>query len=195
MNALRSTAFIAALLLSAAPTFAEDAHHPQGSAPETPGATAPAPAPDKPAAAGMMQMMAPGMMQMMTGMSGEMCPMMGASGGMAMMMAPEHVEGRIAFLRIELGVSEAQQPLWDAVADALRANALAAGSMAEGMMPMDPGPGTPVQKLALYERALSARLEGLVRLRAAVEPFYAALSQTQKELADKLLMPAPTGMM
>ena len=29
-----------------------------------------------------------------------------------------HVEGRIAFLKTELKITEAQQPLWDGVADA-----------------------------------------------------------------------------
>src|SRR5215831_8361884 len=62
-------------------------------------------------------------------------PMAGMSGGfgnmpmsgmMQMMMGQNgmagHVEGRIAFLKIELKITDAQQPLWNAVADAMRVN-------------------------------------------------------------------------
>ena len=34
-----------------------------------------------------------------------------------------HIEGRIAFLKAELKITDAQQPLWNAVADAMRASA------------------------------------------------------------------------
>ena len=42
-------------------------------------------------------------------------PMMAAMAG--------HVEGRLAFLKTELKITDAQLPLWNAVADAVRANA------------------------------------------------------------------------
>ena len=59
-------------------------------------------------------------------------PMMGGQqmGGMPMMgmmqmmgSMADHVEGRIAFLKTELKITDAQQPLWNAVGDAMRANA------------------------------------------------------------------------
>ena len=55
--------------------------------------------------AGTVPMM--GMMQMMTGEHG--------MGGMCMMMAAmaDHVEGRLAFLKAELKISDAQRPLWN----------------------------------------------------------------------------------
>ena len=58
-------------------------------------------------------------------------PLMGV---MQMMMGSmtDHVEGRIAFLKTELKITDAQQPLWNAVGDAMRANAK---DMA-AMMPM-----------------------------------------------------------
>ena len=45
-----------------------------------------------------------------------------------------HVEGRIAFLKTELKITDAQQPLWNAVADAMRADAASIGDMPDGMM-------------------------------------------------------------
>ena len=44
-----------------------------------------------------------------------------------------HVEGRIAFLKTELKITDAQQPLWNAVADAMRADAASIGDMPDGM--------------------------------------------------------------
>ncbi len=48
----------------------------------------------------------------------------GGMGRLGMMSAEaSHVEGRIAFLKTELRITDAQLPLWNAVADALRDNA------------------------------------------------------------------------
>jgi len=75
-----------------------------------------------PGGGGMMDMMR--MMRGEDGMSG--MPMMAAMAG--------HVEGRLAFLKTELKITDAQLPLWNAVGDAIRANAKGMGAMAEGMM-------------------------------------------------------------
>ncbi len=200
MTKIRFTLLAGALLL-AAPTLAEDAHHPAEVAPETPSQSAPAPAPQQAAPGGMMMpgMMSGDMMQMMMRMmSGGQSPMTeemgrmassGPMGPLAQMMSPEHVEGRIAFLRTELKVTPAQEPLWEAVAEALRERARAS----EHMMQQRATAQTLLSALEGRERALSVRLESARRLRAAVEPFYAALDETQKATADKLI--EPMGMM
>lgn len=200
MTALRKTILVGAMFLTSAMSFAEELHHPAGAAPETPPAASPAPAQRSDApGAGMMSddMMSGGMMRMMMGMmSGGERPM---SGPMGQLMSPEHIEGRIAFLRTEIKVTGAQQPLWEALADALRAGARSTKDMMAGMpsvtMPAGSAPATPLQRIELHERMLSSRLEGLRQLKAALEPFYAALDDTQKATADKLLVPAPMGMM
>lgn len=207
MTTLAKACLAAALLLST-PALAEDAHHPASGTAKSPAAEA-APQPSKTdampggGATGMMggdmmkmmnQMMAAGMMRGMMAADGMG---MGEGGPMRQMMSPERVEGRIAFLRAELKVTAAQQPLWDAVASALRANSAAS----KGMMPamtggmMQPGASQkPLpQKLSDMERMLSARLDGLRRLNAVLDPFYASLDATQKSIADDLLM--PMGMM
>jgi len=203
MTKIRFTLMAGALLL-AAPALAEDAHHPAEVAPETPSRSAPVPATQQEAPGGVMPggMMMPGMMsgdmmQMMMRMmmSGGQSPMTGeemgrmASSGpmgpMAQMMSPEHVEGRIAFLRTELKVTPAQEPLWEAVAEAFREGARAS----EHMMQQRATAQTLLSALEGRERALSARLESVRRLRAVVEPFYAALDETQKATADKLMEP------
>jgi len=200
MTKIRFTLLAVALLL-AAPALAEDAHHPAEAALETPSQSDPGPAPQQAAPGGIMPggMMSGDMMQMMMRMmmSGGQSPMTGemgriASSGpmgpMAQMMSPEHVEGRIAFLRTELKVTPAQEPLWEAVAEALRESARAS----EHMMQQRATAQTLLSALDGRERALSARLESVRRLRASVEPFYAALDEAQKATADKLMEPLGT---
>ena len=178
MKTIFRTAFAAALLLAATPAFAEDAHHPATI--ETPAAQA-APAAPVPDTGSIM--MGDGMMGGMMSADG-----MADGGSMRQMMSPERVEGRIAFLRTELKVNEAQEPLWAAVAEGLRANAESSKGMMSGMTQSD-GPQTLPQRLADRESMLSARLDGLRRLKTAIEPFYASLDETQKATADELLMP------
>ena len=134
------------------------------------------------AMAGGMPMM--GMMRMMTGQDG--------MGGMAMMAG--HVEGRLAFLKTELKITDAQLPLWNAVADAIRANAKSTSEMMSGAkMGSSQTTATLPEKLALREKMMTAHLEALRRLKTAVDPLYAALSEEQKKTADELLM-GPMGM-
>jgi hypothetical protein len=138
--------------------------------------------------AGGMPMM--GMMRMMMGEDG--------MGGMRMMS--EHVEGRIAFLKTELKITDAQLPLWNGFAQAMRDNAKAMQGamqampgMSGGMMGMSQA-GTLPDKLTAREKMLSGRLDAVRKLKAAAEPLYAALSTDQKKTADEIMV-SPMGMM
>ena len=64
-----------------------------------------------------------------------MMPMMPMMGMMRIMMAPEHVEGHIAFLRTEIQITDAQLPQWNAFADVLRKNAKVMSEARGKMMP------------------------------------------------------------
>lgn len=201
MRKILKSSFAAAMLLSAAPALAEDAHHPAPAETTAPAPGEAAPQPSAPAPEGAEMpggMMGGDMMKMMQEMMGRHAGMMrgmmadGAGmqdGMMGKMMAPEYVEGRIAFLRAELKVTDAQQPLWEAVAAALRENARGSAGM---MQQEQDAQGLP-NSLERREKLLSARLDAVRQLRAAVEPFYASLDEAQKAAADNLLM--PMGMM
>lgn len=139
MNTLSRTAFAATLLLAAVPALAEDAHHPAPA--EAPAeTTVPAQAAPQPSAP------APG--------AGAAVP----GGMMGKMMDPEHVEGRIAFLRTELKVTDAQQPLWAAAA-ALRENARAS----TGTMQQEAAAKGLPASLERREQQLSTRLKVVKR--------------------------------
>lgn len=190
MTVLQKMILVGALLIAAAPSLAEEAHHSGNPATEAPPATAS----QMPGGqAGMMGsdmmsggMMGPGMMSMM--------------GPMARMMAPEHIEGRIAFLETELKITDAQRPLWSALADALRANARDTTElmteMQETMAPSQgTGPATLLQRFDLHEHMLAIRLHGVRQTKAALQSLYGVLDDAQKRAADELLMPGPMGFM
>lgn len=88
----------------------------------------------------MMGMMSQGgMMQMM----GAMMSMMGHCAMMPMMGMGDHIEGRLAFLKTELRITDAQLPQWNAFADALRAHATQMRGMMHQMTSMMPSGASP----------------------------------------------------
>jgi LTXXQ motif family protein len=181
MSPRRMCASFAMLLaFAAAPVLAQQDQHPGDAAAE------PAGTPQS----GMMQAM-PGCMPMMRMMMGQ-----DGMGGMAMMgtVMTEHVEGRLAFLKTELKITDAQLPLWNNFAQAVRDNAKTMGSMMQGgMMGIKPSAALP-DKLAMREKMMTAHLEALRKLKTAVDPLYAAFSDEQKKAADQLML-TPMGMM
>ena len=182
-----------------APT-AGDPHHPPQSA-------TPAPAPAQPPTGqpgmGMMgDMPMMNMMGRMRDMMGDM-PMMNMMAMMRMMrmmemMGPgmtaiDRIEGRIAFLRAELNITEAQASAWNAFADAMRTNAKKLAEVRASMMArLDAGQQqapTMAERLDQQERSLLARLEGTRALKSAVTNLYGTLSEDQKKIANELLAP------
>ncbi|MBL8670756.1 MAG: Spy/CpxP family protein refolding chaperone [Alphaproteobacteria bacterium] len=142
---------------------------------------------------GMYSAMAPGGGYPMMGM---MMPMMG--GGMGMYgdsMAGtgmiDRIEGRIAFLRAELNVTDAQAKAWDGLAQAMRANAKRLGETRQRMMPAGQAPRAASldQQLDLQEAWYAARLDGLRAIKTAVASLLPALSDLQRRTAEELLPP------
>jgi len=134
--------------------------------------------------------------------SDDAMPMMrgaGPMGRMGMMGMADHIEGKIAFLKTELKITDAQMPQWDAFADALRANArrisgMQATMMQGGMMDQGNAPLSAPDRLDRMEKSMTAMLEGLKEMKAALAPLYAVLTEEQKKAADQLIH-GPMGMM
>ena len=175
---------VVAVALIAASAFGQQPEHEQHHPGETPpaaGMRGPGMPGGGMAGSGGMPMM--GMMRMMMGRD--------SMGGMSMMAG--HIEGRLAFLKTELKITDAQLPLWNAVAAAIRANGKSVSEMSGPMMG-SMHTGTLPEKLAAREKMMTAHLEALRKFQAAVDPLYAALSDEQKKTADELLI-GPMGMM
>ena len=189
--AAAAVALIGAWPPSTSVQAAEDPHHPAGAAPvqaapQTP--TAPSTGGQAGTMGGQGMMGGMPMMNMMNMMG--MMQMMGDAQGMGMI---DHVEGRIAFLRTELKITNAQTGVWNAFAAALRTNAQNLGTARRAMMGQmgagQPQAQTLTQRLDAQERWLSARLEGTRSLKTAFTGLYGALSDEQKKTADEVLAP------
>jgi hypothetical protein len=193
---------LAALLLATAssPSFAQSAGHDHGQVQKD------APATQQPASpqgqsggspkggmmggGGMMNHMG-GKMHMM-----EMMQKMGmmrhgggaGPGGGTGMATIDRIEGRIAFLRTELKITDAQNAAWNAFADALRANAKSLGEVRAAIV-AGSAQQSLVERFALQEKWLAARLEGVRAIKSPMVYLMAALSDDQKKTADELLAP------
>lgn len=198
---MKTTTFAAALLASAlaiAPALAQTAGQHDEHHPGQPEATAPAPAAPAPIPPPTSQPGMPGMPMMnMMGGGMDMAGMMrmmnmmrsGMGGDMDGMGAFDRIEGRIAFLRAELRITDAQTPVWNVFADALRTQAQKLRQMSSA-----PADRNALQnglalldRLDRQERLLSARIEGVRSIKSALAPLLAALSDEQKKTADELL--------
>ncbi len=102
--------------------------------------------------------------------------------------AVNFVDGRLAFLKAELKITERQMPEWTTFAEAMRANAKAINervrTLRGGNWATKPLP----ERLAEQEKVLTARLEAFRHTSAAVKPLYAVLDDAQKKIADVILL-------
>jgi hypothetical protein len=135
-----------------------------------------------------------GQMPMMGG-SMPMMGMMSQGGMMPMMGMADHIEGRLAFLKTELKITNAQLAQWNAVADALRGNATQLADMMKQTSAMTQGNSAQAlpQRLDLHERHMAAHLDALRKVKAALLPLYASFSEEQQRAADGLFY-GPAGM-
>ena len=182
LNRIRGTLVVTTLLASAAVASAQTTGVAAAPNPDTsvPGVMSGAPATAVgPSPGGMAE----------TGMG----KMMSAMPGMSSMMAPDQVEGRIAFQKAELAITDAQLPQWTKVADVLRHNAKV---MQDGMakMPKDGMPTAATDRDDMMVTMMSERLDGMKKLGLANKALYAVLTPDQRKIADDMAA-HPMGMM
>jgi hypothetical protein len=132
---------------------------------------------------GMMK----GMMQHGGGMQG--CGMMhhGGREHCSMGGGAAYTEGRLAFLKTYLGITDQQQAAWETYAAALTSKLEAikgvrdtAGKAMQAK--------APTSRLDAHIAALETKAATLKELRPALTALYAALSDEQKKKADELLL-------
>ncbi|MFN4089259.1 MAG: Spy/CpxP family protein refolding chaperone [Alphaproteobacteria bacterium] len=137
-------------------------------------------------------------------------------GGFGPGFSMRHIDGRLAFLKAELKITEAQEPQWDAVETALRSSAERMSELRREMRGDRPARGergprgermqrgergdpgqraerperprlNPVERLERMEKASAATAESAREVRTALAPLYESLSDEQKAMADRLL--------
>ena len=169
---LRTLAFIAPLVAAAgSPSFAQ-------SAGEMP----------------MMGMMGGGclMMQDMAdqGMTGQTMmgqTMMGQNmmaKGMGNMAAM--IEGRLAYLKSALGITQEQEPVWISYVDTVKSQVAAMQAMHQNMIEVMQK-GSAVDRMDARIGAMEAMLDAMKAMKPATEKLYAGLKDEQKKLADQLI--------
>ena len=101
------------------------------------------------------------------------------------MMPFAHTEGRIAFIKAELAITDAQTPQWNAFADALCASSKSMRETMANMATAQPEkPWTAADRTGAMVQMMTARLEGMKAIAAAEKALYAVLTDAQKETAD-----------
>jgi hypothetical protein len=125
------------------------------------------------------------------------CPMMGDMMGFrrgmkqgmgqgAMMHSVPMMEGRLAYIKADLEITDAQMAAWDAYADSVRARHATMEGMPPEMMKAKES-GSALQRLDARIKAMESKVEGLKALKPVTEGLYAVLSDEQKKKADQLL--------
>lgn len=113
----------------------------------------------------------------LTGMMGS-CPMMG---GMS-----AYADGRIAFLKSELGITEAQEAVWQAYAAALKKHLDRMLANQQSVMEVLEAK-TPVDRMRSYIKAMDGRVSSLKELEGPLDDLYAALNPEQQARSDEIL--------
>ncbi len=95
------------------------------------------------------------------------------------------VDQRIRVLQSQLGITEAQMPLWTAFAQAMRDNAASTDALfaqrAKGVASM-----SAVDNMHSYAQIARAYADNTERLATAFDSLYASLTDVQKQAADTL---------
>ena len=101
----------------------------------------------------------------------------------------DRIEGRIAFLRAELKITDAQADAWNGFADALRTNARKLAEVRATTMPK-PGDGPPASTLSArldqQEQWLGARLDGTRAMKSAFAKLTSLVGRSEKTANDLL---------
>jgi len=125
----------------------------------------------------------PGMMEA-GGFGPAMCAMMAS-----------HVDGRLAYLKAELMITEAQEPLWKDYAAAFRDNAKGMLVRCKKMMGSRGAAALSLpDRMDQHEQLMAAQLDAVRAANKALKPLYASFSENQKKTVDQMFW-GPMGMM
>ena len=117
----------------------------------------------------------------------------GGHGGMMQKMIcgfADKLDGRLAFLKAELKLTDAQTAAWSTFETAWKAAAQSALAKCDAMnahMDMDHGDTGVLGKLSMMETHMVDHLEVVRAQKAAIEPLFKALTDEQKKTANETL--------
>jgi LTXXQ motif family protein len=115
-----------------------------------------------------------------------------ARGGSDWML--DRIEGRLAFLKTELKITEAQTAAWNQLADAIRTAAKHHNERMKSVVSGDQRSKSLPERLDAQEQFISIRLEEIKQIKGSLKSLYDVLSDAQKKEADDMAIPM-VGMM
>jgi periplasmic protein CpxP/Spy len=98
----------------------------------------------------------------------------------------DQTASRIKYLHDRLRITTEQEPLWEAVAQAIRDSAEGLTPLLKERLRAATNGGAP-DLLRSYETLGDAQLSGLKKIITAFDPLYTGLSDSQKKIADAVL--------
>jgi hypothetical protein len=110
----------------------------------------------------------------------------------------EFIDGRLAFVKAELKITDQPMALWHTFAETVRANAKKVNERRALMYSAHREQKPLPDRLDTQEKILVSRLDALRKTSAVLKPLYAALDDQQKKVTDTLLvspMGGPRGFM
>jgi LTXXQ motif family protein len=119
------------------------------------------------------------------------CPKMGGmmGGGMmgkGMMQSRPMMEARLAYIKADLEITDAQTAAWNAYADAVRTHYGAMATAREAMSKAMQS-GKILERMDARIQATQAKLDSLKALKPATEELFKVLTDEQQKKADQLL--------
>ncbi len=101
----------------------------------------------------------------------------------------DRVEGRLAFLKAELKITEAQTAAWNQLADQIRATAKRHNERMKSIFSDDQQRKSLPERVELQEQFMTTRLEEIKQTKASLKALYDVLTAEQKKEADDMVFP------
>jgi hypothetical protein len=103
----------------------------------------------------------------------------------------DRIDGRLAYMKAELKITEQQTAAWDGFAAAARSNAESHNAMMESIFEEadDEADKALPERLALRITLMEARLEQMKALKGSIDTLYGVLSEEQRKTADDIVLP------
>jgi LTXXQ motif family protein len=101
----------------------------------------------------------------------------------------ERIEGRLAYTKTELKITDAQNAAWNQLADAIRTAAKHHNERMKGIFAGNERSKTLPERVEAQEQFMSVRVEEIKLIKTALKNLYAVLSDEQKKEADEVDIP------
>jgi hypothetical protein len=96
------------------------------------------------------------------------------------------IEGRLAYLKSALGITQEQEPVWISYVDTVKSQVAAMQGMHQNMIEVMQK-GSAVDRMDARIGAMEAMLDAMKAMKPATEKLYAGLKDEQKKIADQLI--------